>query len=145
MGEVFRLKRGDTRPILEVVLHDPPPKGSAPGTKGPVHDSTGATVYKLHIWLSDGTKLTRNLAQQGVPTESRYRYSWIPTDWDPVSGGGAVGGLVVGPQLPLQPGVKEHRMEYEIIGPGVERMTFPNDGFPNDYDILRITSDIGQG
>ena len=81
-----------------------------------------------------------------TPNPDLVRYTWIATDWDPVSGGGAVGGLVVGPTLPLAPGVREHLMEYEVIG-GTSRLTFPNGGtsLGEAYDTLRIWADIGQG
>lgn len=132
MGNVFFLKYRDTRPILEVALKNP---DLTP------HDLTGSTGWKLHIWLSDGTKLIRDMAKFGADVNGVLRYSWVATDWDAVSGGGTVGGLVVGSKVPLLPGKVEHRMEYEVIGPAGERLTFPNDG----YDTLRVITDIGQG
>jgi hypothetical protein len=135
---IFNLKYRDTRPILEVVLKEPDPGN--PGQLR-VHDLTGSTGRKLHIWLSDGSKLIRDMAVEGLETAGTLRYVWIATDWDPVSGGGTIGGLVAGPTIPLTPGQIEHRMEYEVIGPSGARLTFPNDG----YDTLRILTDIGQG
>ena len=120
--------------ILEVVLLDP---------DGTPHDLTGSTGWALHIWLSDGTtKLTRSMVKHGVDANGTLRYSWIGTEWDAGAGGPPYtsGGLVVGPTLPLKPGQREHRMEYEVVGPGIERLTFPNDG----YDILRIVTDVGE-
>ena len=144
---VFNLKYRDTRPILEVVLHDPAPAGSAPGTLGPVHDLTGSTSWKLLIWLSNGSRLIRDMVIYGIPTNGTLRYTWVAADWGDGSGGTGEeddpytdGGLVAGPSLPLSPGQFEHRMEYEVIS-GTGRMTFPN----TEYDTLRIVSDIGQG
>ena len=132
---VQTLKFRDTRPILEVVLRDPPPVGSAPGTLGPVHDLTGSTAWYLHVWLSDGTKLAaRTMVKFGADVNGTLRYTWVTTDWD-------AGNLVVGPSLPLKPGTREHRIEYEVIGPSPARLTFPNGG----YDTLRILPDIGEG
>lgn len=128
---LFFLKTGDTRPVLEVGLKNP---------DGTPHDLTGSTSWKLHIWLSDGSKLVRDMTKVGPDVDGTLRYTWVDSDWNPVSGGGAVGGLVVGPTPPLAPGQVEHRMEYEVIGPAA-RLTFPNDG----YDTLRIIADIGQG
>lgn len=128
----FSLKRYDTRPVFEVVLHDPPPVGSQDGTVGPVHDLTGASAQKLHIKLADGTVLTRNMVIEGLPTAGTLRYTWIATDWDAVSAGGTVGGLVVG----------DHEMEYEVIS-GTSRMTFPNRR--EDNHKLHITLDIANG
>lgn len=128
---IFNLKRGDTKPPLEVQLKNP---------NGTVHDLTGSTGWKLHIWLADGTKLIRDMTKVGTDEAGTLSYAWVATDWDAVSGGGTVGGLVARP-LPLLPGEREHRMEYEVTGPGGARLTFPNDG----YDTLRILEDIGQG
>lgn len=145
---VFVLKYRDTRPTLEVELHDPPPLGSPPGTVGPVHDLTGSTGWKLFIWLADGTtKLSRVMVPDANPLLGILRYTWIATDWaipatlpDP-EGAFTVGGLVVGPSLPIGVGLREHRMEYEVVGPASARLTFPN----GSYDTLRIITDIGQG
>lgn len=128
---VFALKYRDTRPPLEVVLKNP---------DRTAFDLTGSTAWKLHIWLADGSKLVRDMTKVGADTAGILRYAWISTDWDPVSAGGTVGGLVARP-LPLAPGEREHRMEYEVLGPATARLTFPNDG----YDTLRILEDIGQG
>ncbi len=122
---VFYLKYRDVNPVLEVTLKDP---------DNTVHDLTNSTGWKLHIWLSGGTKLTRTMAIFGAATNGVLRYTWIATDWD-------AGNLVVSPALPLAIGVNEHRMEYEVVGPAPARLTFPNSG----YDILRIVTDVGQG
>lgn len=112
---VFYLKYQDTRPVLEVVLKDPDDS---------VHDLTSSTGWKLHIRLSDGTKLERSMVIFGAATNGTLRYTWIATDWD-------AGNLVVG----------SHDMEYEVVGPSPARLTFPNSG----YDKLSIIEDIGQG
>ena len=112
--ESFDLKYRDTRPILEVALKNP---------DGSAFDLTGATVWKLHIWLSNGDKLSRDMVVTGAATLGILRYTWLSSDWN-------AGGLIVG----------EHKMEYEIIA-ATARQTFPNDG----YDLLRIISDVGQG
>ena len=148
MSCVFYLKKRDTRPILEVELHDPPPLGSADGTVGPVHDLTTATSVKLHIWLSDGTKLVRDMEIDDDPETGIVTYTWLASDWDTASsddGNGSyqVGGLVVGPTIPVSTvpsATREHRMEYEVHGPSGARLTFPNSG----YDTLRILADVGQ-
>lgn len=136
---IFKLKYRDTQFDLNVIVHDPAPPGSAPGTLGPVHDLTGSTTHSLHLWMSDGTKLIRTLTVQGSPTLGALRYVWVVGDWGVGAGGPpfTTGGLIVSPTLPLLPGQVEHRMEYEIVG-GNSRLTFPNNG----YDILRITEDI---
>jgi hypothetical protein len=150
--KVFGLKKRDTMPILEAELHDPAPRGSALGTIGGIHNLTGATAAYLHIILSTGTRLIRTMAITAPASLGLVTYQWVATDWDVASGtlvDGAypVGGLVVGPGalgpngFYLTPGLVEHRMEYEILGPAGARMTFPNDG----GHTLRILSDIGQG
>jgi hypothetical protein len=136
---IFHLKRGDTLPILEVVLKNP---------DGSVHDLTGSSSWKLHIRLSDGTELVRDMTKQGLDTAGTLRYTWVATDWDaPVGAPATVGGLVAGPPLPLARGVVEHRMEYEVLGPSGGRLTFPNGGdmASQAYDTLRIWDDIGNG
>lgn len=115
---VFFLKENDTEPILEVTLKNPDET---------VHDLTGKTV-NLNIWLSDDSKITREMTVTN-PTGGVVQYTFLATDW-------GAGKLVVGPTLPLAPGVREHRMEYEaILGSG--QLTFPNDG----YDTLRIIAE----
>ncbi len=111
---VFYLRARDSRPILEVALLD---------GDGSAHDLTGSTAWKLHIKLSTGTVLTKDMVTEGVLTGGLLRYVWVATDWD-------AGGLVVG----------THRMEYEVIA-GTSRLTFPSGG----YDTLKIDSDLGQG
>lgn len=114
---IFYLKENDLFPVLEVVLKNPDET---------IHDPTGETPITLHIWLSDGTKLAaRTMTIFDGPT-GVVRYQWVSTDWD-------TGNLVVTPSLPLSPGVREHRLEYQTISGGLP-LTFPNDG----YDTLRI-------
>lgn len=112
----FWLKYRDTKPDLIVYLKNP---------DGSAHDLTGSTGWKLHIRL-DGisTVLTKVMAIEGSPELGALRYNWASADWN-------AGGLVQG----------THRMEYEVVGPGAARLTFPNDG----YDVLRIVDDLGQG
>ncbi len=140
---VFYLKEHDTLPVLQVSLTNP---------DGSPHDLTGSTAWKLEIRLSDGTRLVRDMAIQGLPTAGLLRYAWVGSDWDAPSspdadGRYAVGGLAVGPTLPLSPGDVEHRMQYEVTGPGGARLTFPNCGLnaAEAYDTLRIWADIGAG
>jgi hypothetical protein len=121
---VFHLKYRDTRPILDVVLKNP---------DGSIYNLAGSTAWKLHIRLSDGTVVTRDMVKVGADADGHLQYTWVAADWN-------AGGLVASPSLPLTPGQVEHRMEYEVVG-GTSRLTFPNDG----YDILRILDDIGQG
>lgn len=120
----FALKRGDTRPILRVVLRNP---------DGSVHNLTGSTDWKLHIWLANGTKLVRNMTKIGADADGTLEYIWQESDWD-------AGNLVVSPNRPLTLGIREHWMEYEVVG-GNSRLTVPN----GNYHTLRILSDIGQG
>ena len=120
---MFYLKRGDTLPVLAPVLRNP---------DGSVHDLTGATKAFLHIWLESGTKLAERVMALPVdPLTGQPTYSWQESDWTDY--------LVVG----------RHRMEYEVLGPGDARLTFPNaaeEGVPNAaYDKLIIAEDIGQG
>jgi hypothetical protein len=134
--QIFYLKYRDTRPILEAALKNP---------DGTAYDLTGSADWRLHVWLADGSKLVRTMAVYGPATNGVVRYTWIATDWNAASAPDAensytIGGLVVGPTLPLAVGQREHRMEYEIVGPSPVRLTFPNGG----YDTLRITTDIGQ-
>lgn len=113
---VFYLKYRDTLPVLEVELLNP---------DGSVHDLTGATAYNLHIRLRDGSTITRTMTKVGLDAEGHLRYAWLAADWtDPTT-------LAAG----------QHRMEYEVLGPGAARMTWPNDG----YDELRVVDDLGQG
>lgn len=114
----FYLKVGDTT-TLETTLKDPDLT---------VHDLTGKTI-NLNIWLSDGTKLTRAMVIQGAATNGVVRYIFVAGDW-------VAGQLVASPTLPLKPGVRDHRMEYEAVL-SADVVTFPNDG----YDTLRITAE----
>ena len=134
---VWYLKRGDTGPAWERNLLNP---------DGTAYDATGATACYLHIRLSDGSILKRTMTIV-TNNPALVRYAPVTTDWDAVSGGGTVGGFVTGPALPLTPGQVEHRMEYEVVGPGGARLTFPNGGerIEEAYDVLRIWNDIGQG
>jgi hypothetical protein len=128
------LKYRDTLPIMEVELIELDPDN--PGEMQ-AHDLTGSTAWKLHVWLSDGTVFTRDMVVTGDPTLGVLRYTFVASDWDTTNVNGF---LTVGPTLPMLPSEREHRMEYEVIGSGGTRLTFPNDG----YDILRVVLDIGQ-
>lgn len=115
----FYLKKGDTRPVLEVALKNPDLSA---------FDLTGATI-KLLIRLNDGTELSRNMVIFGDDVDGVVRYTWLSTDWDE-------GNLIVGPTPPYLATDIDHLMEYEVVN-GTLRLTFPNNG----YDILRIFED----
>lgn len=122
---IFYLKENDTRPALEVTLKNP---------DATVYDLTNATTVYLNITLSDGTELQKEMTVDADPTTGVVTYTWLAADW-------GAGGLVATPSLPLAQRVNEHTMEYEVVGPGTIRLTFPND----ENDTLRITSELGQG
>jgi hypothetical protein len=73
---------------------------------------------------------------EGAPTLGIVRYAFVPDDF------------TVEPFL--IPGI--HRMEYEVLGSGDERQTYPNndpDREPGDlqwhpYDRLIVPDDLGQ-
>jgi hypothetical protein len=106
------------------------------------HDLSGSTAWYMHIRLTDGSSLHRQMLVDGVPTLGVLRYAWLPTDWDPVSAGGTIGGLAPAPWRRV-----EYCMEYEVLGPGGARLTFPNggDSLLASYDVLCITADLGDG
>lgn len=129
---VFYLKRRDIRPVMVATLYKP---------DGTIQDITGKTV-KIHVKLStgtllgysderlalpgalgSGTVLTRDGQLSATPTDGTVSYTWLDTDW-------GTGMLVTG----------GHRMEFEVLGPSTERLTFPNGG----YDVLRVIDDLGQ-
>ena len=126
----FFLKYRDTLPILDAILYPP---GQQEG--GTPQDLTGSTGWKLLIHIGS-TVLIRTMTKVGADIEGHLRYAWVSTDWDVASaadGAGqyTVGGLVVG----------SHAMEYEVVGPGSSRLTFPND---SEHRLL-IRADVGQG
>lgn len=123
-GQVFFLKEADTLPILEVFLLKP---------DGSAMDLTGFTACELHVLLSSGDTISRTMAIDPSPALGRVTYAWQASDW-------TSGDLTSGPPIPLHPGEREHRMEYEVTGPGGARLTFPNDG----YDVLRVWAELGQ-
>lgn len=138
---VFNLKFRDTKPVLEVALLNP---------DGSAHDLTGATGVTLHIRLSSGVRLARPMSITDI-VGGIVQYAWTAADWGTgttadLDGSYTVGGLIAGPALPLAPGKSEHTMEYEVIGPGGARLSFPNGGVvpAEAYDTLRVWSDIGQ-
>jgi len=146
---LFSIKRGDTFPVLVVLLKDPP---AVEGGTPPPHDLTGATGVTLRIFLSSGVYLQRTMTVVGSPIDGRVKYAWQSSDWGAAGGGTGIksspytsGGLVTGPVPPLAPGVREHQMEYEAVGPGTAQMTFPNTGASSfqAYDTLRIWDDLG--
>lgn len=127
---IFYLKELDTRPVLEVALKNP---------DGSAHDLTGASGWELHIRLSTGVRLSRDMVVYGAATDGVLRYTWLASDWAALAdlnlnadGAYTLGGLRIG----------GHEMEYEVVN-ATSRLTFPNDG--NNNDVLRITDDIGQG
>ena len=115
---VYYLKENDTGTVMQVALKNP---------DDTVHVLTGKSV-DLNIWLSDGTKLTPKVMTVSDAANGIVQYAWVAGDW-------GAAGLVKGPSLPLAPGEREHRMEYQATttATGV-KITFPNDG----YDTLRI-------
>jgi len=121
----YYVKLNDTGTPLEVLLKNP---------DGTAHDLTPGQDVFLHIWLSDGTKLDPRVCTiEGDPTLGAIQYAWIAGDW-------AADQLVASPEEPLTPGVRDHRMEIEVLD-GSVRTSFPNKG----WDTLHVTEDIGQG
>ena len=120
-SRIFYLKYRDILPILDVVLY--PPGQEVGGTP---QDLAGSTGWKLHIRLASGAIVTRDMSKVGADADGKLRYAWVAADWTDLTTP-----LVVG----------EHTMEYEVLGPGSARLTFPNDS----YHRLRIQPDIGQG
>ena len=121
-SSVFTLKRGDTRPILEVALTNP---------DGSAHDLTGSTAWQLHVQLPEGTVFTRDMVKQGLDTAGVLRYTWVATDWEPIDPDD--------PKLPAPDLLVDLPMEYEVSGGSSSRLTFPN----GSYDTLRIKRDVG--
>ena len=122
--DTFYLKYRDLKPDLVVNLKNP---------DGTAFSLSGSTGWKLHVWLSDGTKLSaRDMAKVGDDADGQLKYVWKAADW--------VDALVPSPTLPFAVGEVDHRMEYEVIYSSF-RYTFPNDG----YHTLRILADIGEG
>ena len=116
----FTIKSGDLLPVLEVVLRNP---------DGTVHDLTGTTTWKLHVYLGSGA-FTRDMVKEGADTDGTLRYQWQAADWT-----GA-------PKLPTPASVYhsiELPMEYEVSGGISGTLTFPNSG----YDKLLIRKGIG--
>ncbi len=111
---VFHLKRRDTRPVIEVELLDP---------DGAAHDLTGADSATLHAQLPGGV-VSREMTIDANPALGIVRYTWLAEDWTGTP--------------PLVTG--RWNMEYEVVGPGAARLTWPNTG----YDELRIHDDLGQ-
>ena len=116
----FYLKRGDTRPILQVQLRNP---------DGSIHDLTGSTDWRLHIALPDGGVFTRAMTKHGNDVDGTVRYVWQPSDWGPDA------------LPPLAPtAVCTYAMEYEVIE-GLNGLTFPN----STFDQLQVTGDVTEG
>lgn len=127
--DVFYLKFRDTLPILEVTCRDKDGNG---------YDLTGKTLY-LNVTLNDGSTFQRVMTNDPDQTTNpgKATYAWTALDWDTNESDF----LIAGPELPLSPDESEHEMEYEAVGAGGDRQTFPNWG----HDILRISPDLGQG
>ncbi len=117
---IFYLKENDTRPTLQVTLTNP---------DGTAYDLTNVVTVYLNITLSDGTDIQKTMTVDAVPTTGIVTYIWLAADW-------GSSGLAVGPSPQ-----SVHTMEYEVVGPGTIRLTFPNDG----YDTLSIVAELGQG
>lgn len=110
---LFYLKKSDTRPTLEVQLLDP---------DGSAHDLTGSSSWKVHVRVGSAV-FSRDMTPDVDLTTGVLRYVWLGTDWTtgtPVLAAGT------------------YRMEFEVVGPGGARMTWPNDGF----DRLIVTEDL---
>ena len=122
MAGTFYLKYRDTRAPLEVTLLEPDDSA---------HNLAGATSVTLHIRLKSGTVISRPMVIDSDPTTGIVRYTWLAADWD-VADGDLVAGI--------------HRMEYEVLGPDDERLTFPNAATLTSAstDRLLVTMDIGQ-
>lgn len=121
---IFTLKRGDTRPILEVALLNP---------DGTAHSLAGTTAWKLHVRLSPTSIFTRDMVKEGADAAGLLRYTWVASDWahDPAN---------TPPGLPTPVRLTHPRdleMEYEVIS-NAERLTFPSGG----YDRLHIIGDV---
>lgn len=135
----FYLKKNDFGGYIEVTLYDP----AAAGVTPTAHDlSVGSPTVYLNISLSDGTALDPKVMTIQDAANGVVRYQWLETDWD-------AGELVVSPTPPFSPGVRDHRMEYEVVrAASPERLTFPNggpQGAQDAYDTLHIWEDIAEG
>lgn len=128
MANVHFVKQRDVRPILRAALKNP---------DATAYDLTGATSVTLHVLKNDGTVMSRAMVVGGTPTTGEVTYTWVAADWDTTNVNGF---LIAGPVVPLAVGAVEHKMEYEVLGPGLVRLTFPNDA----YDTLRVAADIAQ-
>ena len=92
------------------------------------------------------------MTKVGADIEGHLRYAWLTTDWDAPSAPDAQGQYTVG-GLPVPEALHRirARMEYEVLGPGSARLTFPDgpsyDTDRNDevYHWLEIWADLGQG
>ncbi len=109
---VHTLKENDTRPILTVTLLD---------TDGTAYDLTSADSVTLNILLVNGTKLSRTMDFNADRTTGIVTYTWEAADWGSAA---------------LVPG--RHQMEYEVVGPGLINLTFPN----GVNDKLHIPGDL---
>jgi len=117
MSHKFHLKERDTLPMLRVRLKNP---DDSP------HDLTGATSVTLHIRLATtGNVLSRPMVIDDV-LGGIVSYQWIVDDWTS--------------STPPILAIGKHEMEYEVVGPGGARLTFPN----ASYDTLSIVDDLGQ-
>lgn len=134
-GKVFKIKRGDTLPILEVQLfHD-----------GEAFDATGGTGY-LRIRQTNGMHLRRTMVPE-ILASGVFRYTIVAADWGAGGDGSGTfadpygsGGMIVSPYGVEERG-PQHTMEYEVIGPNPQRVTFPEDDADND--IFHVSSDLG--
>ena len=115
-AQTFHLKDKDTLPGLRVRLKNP---DSTP------HDLTGATSVTLHVRIkATGEIFSRPMTIEDV-TGGIVIYAWQAEDWTDTT-------------TALEVGL--HQMEYEVLGPGAARLTFPNAG----HDELSVIDDLGQ-
>jgi hypothetical protein len=127
---VFNLKYRDTKPILEVTLLEPKDKETDPDVP---FNTLGLASVTLHIYLSGGGTFSKAMTIDPDNATGKVSYAWDATDWNT---------LTATPELPLRPGEREHRMEFEGVESGGGRITWPN-VYPA-YDILRVPQDFGQ-
>jgi len=112
------LKFRDTRPGIVATLYD---------ADGSVYNLTGVDVVWLHVHIQ-GQIFTRQMTVDASPTTGRVTYLWQASDWT------SNPALMVG----------VHRIEYEVLGPGVVRATFPNRNQVGYQHVLEVGADIGQ-
>jgi hypothetical protein len=114
------LKRRDTRPGIVATLYE------TDGTTA--YDLTDADEVWMHVRLHTGQTLSREMTIDADPATGKASYLWEATDWtdDPA--------LCQG----------DHLLEYEVVGPGEARATWPNRPEIEYQHVLRIAAELGQ-